>query len=148
MNFIIVYNGRNAFHSPCRYNGPVEGRNLRFWFIPIQVTFDPHIGIADKEYKKEYCHFEETKKAELTVDECPWKENRDFDIENEKDKSCNIKADIEANPSAADRFFTAFVRGIFFRIWAVRTEYPCTYQAEGDKNCTDENKDKNLAKFR
>ena len=76
----------------------------------------------------------------FTVDGCPWKEERNFHIEDDEEQGDYVETLVELDKARSDRRFAALVDFEFFLMWIGRADKPADQQIGEEEDQADAGK--------
>ena len=81
--------------------------------LPVESAFFPFIDKADGQNAEERYHRPEAEQADIAERYSPWKQEGDFEVENDEQQRHEIKPHVEFITGIAERVEAAFISGIF-----------------------------------
>ena len=84
--------------------------------LPVESAFFPFIDKADGQNAEERYHRPEAEQADIAERYSPWKQEGDFEVENDEQQRHEIKPHVEFITGIAERVEAAFISGIFIGV--------------------------------
>src|SRR5690242_1669332 len=105
---------------------------------PFKIAFDPGVDQTEKENADEQQDFDQSENPDTAFDPPAKhgghrKDERNFDFEDDKDQSDDVKTDIEVHPGAAHGGLAAFIGRQFAGLRIGRPQQLTDQQVDADK---------------